>query len=72
MNDLVRLRRTLHREPEVGLHLPRTQATILAALPGLGLEITTGSAAVPPGRLEEQGLVRAGPARCRRCRHRAS
>lgn len=41
--DLVTLRRRLHRDPEVGLHLPRTQALVLDALAGLGLEITTGS-----------------------------
>ncbi|RVU23191.1 amidohydrolase [Streptomyces antnestii] len=41
--DLVQLRRTLHRIPEVGLNLPRTQETVLAALDGLPLEISTGS-----------------------------
>ena len=40
--DLIGLRRALHREPEVGLHLPRTQERVLAALDGLPLEITTG------------------------------
>jgi amidohydrolase len=35
-------RRALHRMPEVGLHLPRTQAYLLDALAQLGLEITTG------------------------------
>ena len=40
--DLVSLRREIHREPELGLHLPRTQQKILDALDGLGLEITTG------------------------------
>ncbi|MDI3389326.1 M20 family metallopeptidase [Streptomyces sp. B-S-A8] len=40
--DLVRLRRTLHRHPETGLDLPRTQETVLAAIDGLGLEVTTG------------------------------
>jgi amidohydrolase len=42
--DLVRLREALHREPEVGLSLPRTQERVLAALDGLPLEITTGVA----------------------------
>lgn len=42
-DDLVRLRRTLHAEPEVGLHLPRTQEKVLAALDGLPLEIATGT-----------------------------
>jgi amidohydrolase len=41
-DDLVRLRHRLHRHPEVGLQLPRTQQTILEALSGLDLEITTG------------------------------
>ncbi|GII24472.1 M20 metallopeptidase family protein [Planosporangium mesophilum] len=40
--DLVSLRRALHREPEIGLYLPGTQARLLAALDGLPLEITTG------------------------------
>jgi hippurate hydrolase len=41
-DDLVRLRRELHREPEIGLALPRTQEKVLAALDGLPLEITPG------------------------------
>lgn len=41
--ELVALRRDLHAHPEVGLDLPRTQQTVLAALEGLGLEITTGA-----------------------------
>ena len=41
--DLVRLRRDLHRIPELGLDLPRTQERVLAALDGLPLEITLGS-----------------------------
>lgn len=40
--DLVTLRRDLHREPEIGLHLPRTQERVLRALDGLPLEVTTG------------------------------
>jgi hippurate hydrolase len=40
--ELVRLRRSLHREPELGLRLPRTQEKVLAALDGLPLEITLG------------------------------
>ena len=42
--DLIDLRRRLHAEPELGLHLPDTQATILRELAGLDLEITTGRA----------------------------
>jgi amidohydrolase len=40
--DLVELRKKLHRAPEIGLELPRTQERVLAALDGLGLEIRTG------------------------------
>lgn len=43
-DDLVALRRALHREPEIGLDLPRTQEKVLAALEPLGLEITKGEA----------------------------
>ena len=43
-DDLVRLRHRLHRRPEIGLDLPRTQQTVLEALSGLDLEITTGKA----------------------------
>jgi len=42
--ELVRLRRDIHREPEIGLHLPGTQSKVLAALAGLPLEISVGSA----------------------------
>jgi amidohydrolase len=42
--ELVELRRALHREPELGLHLPRTQERVLAALEGQGIELTTGTA----------------------------
>lgn len=38
----IELRREIHRNPEVGLHLPKTQASIRAALDGLPLEITEG------------------------------
>src|SRR5262252_2964164 len=40
--DVVRLRRAIHSNPELGLHLPHTQATVLQALEGLGLSIRTG------------------------------
>jgi hippurate hydrolase len=36
------LRRRLHRRPEIGLHLPQTQATVLEAFAGLPIEVTTG------------------------------
>ncbi|MFI2753183.1 M20 family metallopeptidase [Cellulomonas sp. P22] len=41
--DLAALRHRLHRVPEIGLHLPVTQALVLEALDGLDLEITTGT-----------------------------
>jgi metal-dependent amidase/aminoacylase/carboxypeptidase family protein len=44
LSELQALRRSLHREPETGLILPVTQATVIAALEGLGLEIHTGTA----------------------------
>lgn len=43
LGELTELRRALHREPELGLALPRTQEKVLAAIDGLGLEISTGS-----------------------------
>ncbi|MFI1616142.1 M20 family metallopeptidase [Streptomyces lydicus] len=42
-DDLVRMRRTLHRIPETGLDLPRTQEAVLAELDGLPLEISSGA-----------------------------
>jgi len=42
-DDLVQLRRRLHRQPEVGLTLPRTQETVVAELDGLPLDVTTGT-----------------------------
>ena len=38
----VELRRRLHRHPEVGLQLPRTQQVVMEALAGLGLEPRAG------------------------------
>src|SRR3990172_5900320 len=40
--DVVRLRRALHRHPELGLQLPSTQAAVIQALDGLGLSIRKG------------------------------
>jgi len=40
--DLADLRHRLHRRPELGLQLPRTQETVLSELDGLGLELSTG------------------------------
>jgi hippurate hydrolase len=40
--DIAELRHAVHREPEIGLDLPKTQAKVLDALGGLPLEITAG------------------------------
>lgn len=39
---MIAFRHALHRDPEVGLDLPRTQAKVLEQLAGTGMEITTG------------------------------
>src|SRR5258706_10380483 len=41
--DAVDLRRRIHRHPELGLELPRTQAAVVDELAGLDLEIRTGT-----------------------------
>jgi metal-dependent amidase/aminoacylase/carboxypeptidase family protein len=33
--EITELRHAIHREPEIGLDLPKTQAKVLAALDGL-------------------------------------
>lgn len=40
---IVALRRSIHRFPELGRHLPRTQQAVLEALDGLGLDLAIGS-----------------------------
>jgi amidohydrolase len=40
--DVIELRREIHANPELGLHLPETQKRILDSLTGLGLDITLG------------------------------
>jgi amidohydrolase len=39
----VDLRRRLHRQPEIGLHLPNTQAMVLEAFADLPIEVSTGT-----------------------------
>src|SRR3954470_6302537 len=39
----VDLRRRLHRQPEVGLHLPKTQAAVLEAFADLPIEVSTAT-----------------------------
>ena len=40
--EVIELRRSIHREPELGLNNPKTRDRILAALDGLDLEIKAG------------------------------
>jgi metal-dependent amidase/aminoacylase/carboxypeptidase family protein len=40
--EIAELRHAIHREPEIGLDLPKTQRKVLDALDGLPLEISTG------------------------------
>jgi amidohydrolase len=42
--QMIAVRRRIHAEPEIGLHLPRTQATSADELAGLGLEPSLGRA----------------------------
>src|ERR1700726_1961100 len=42
--EIAELRHAIHREPEIGLDLPKTQDKVLNALDGLPLEISTGRA----------------------------
>jgi amidohydrolase len=41
--DTVALRRDLHRHPEIGNDLPRTQGAVLEAIGDLGLDVRTGT-----------------------------
>ncbi|MGI9615244.1 MAG: M20 metallopeptidase family protein [Acidimicrobiales bacterium] len=41
-DQTVELRRSIHAEPELGLDLPSTQAKVVDALTGLGLDVTLG------------------------------
>src|SRR6266511_4560332 len=43
LHDVIQLRRRIHRHPELGLNLPRTQAAVLEAIDGLGLDVQTGT-----------------------------
>jgi hippurate hydrolase len=42
--DVIDVRRRIHRRPEIGLHLPQTQAVVADALRALGLEPRLGQA----------------------------
>ena len=54
--QIAELRHAIHREPEIGLDLPKTQAKVLAALDGLPLEISTGR-----GLSSVTAVLRGGP-----------
>ena len=56
----------IHREPEIGLDLPRTQEKVLAALDGLPLEITLGRALSSVTAVLRGGAARADRAAARR------
>jgi len=43
LDDTIEVRRRIHRHPEIGLTLPRTQQVVLDALAPLGLDVRTGS-----------------------------
>jgi len=58
--DLTELRHRLHRYPELGLNLPRTQEAVLGALDGLGLEITTGRSSTSETAVLRGGAASAG------------
>src|ERR1022692_1233218 len=40
--EIAELRHSIHREPEIGLDLPKTQRKVLEALDGLPLEVSSG------------------------------
>jgi len=54
--EIAELRHAIHREPEIGLDLPKTQQKVLAALDGLPLEISTGR-----GLSSVTAVLRGGP-----------
>ncbi len=59
-DDLVQLRHRLHRRPETGLQLPRTQEIVLEALDDLDLDMTTGTALT----VGDRGAARRAPRSC--------
>jgi amidohydrolase len=59
LGPAVALRRRLHAYPEVGLDLPETQLTVLEAISGLDLKVSTGTATTSVVAVLEGG--RPGP-----------
>ena len=43
LDETIQLRRRIHRHPEIGLSVPRTQAAVLEAMDGLGFDVRTGT-----------------------------
>ena len=60
--EIAELRHSIHREPEIGLDLPKTQRKVLDALAGLPLEISTGRALS-----SVTAVLRGGPGPARWC-----
>ena len=59
-DEAVELRRRIHRQPELGLQLPKTQAAVLEGIAGLPLEVKTGkSTTSAPVSVTSSAQVRA-------------
>lgn len=58
--DLRTFRRQMHRQPEIGLDLPQTQARVLAALDGLGVQTTLGTGCTSVTAVLRGGAVATG------------
>src|SRR5688572_10175600 len=54
--DIIALRRELHRMPEVGNDLPRTQAVVVRELRALGLDPRTGTSTTSVTAIVRGGL----------------
>jgi len=63
--DLADLRHRIHRQPELGLDLPRTQETVVAALHGLPLQVSTGTTSTSVTAVLRGGGADAAPAAAR-------
>jgi amidohydrolase len=61
--EIAELRHAIHREPEIGLDLPKTQAKVLAALDGLPLDISTGTQVTSVTAVLRGGQAGGGQAR---------
>ncbi|MBK7621212.1 MAG: amidohydrolase [Kineosporiaceae bacterium] len=61
VGELTALRHRLHRHPEVGLDLPRTQQAVLEALEPLQLEVTTGTSCSSVTAVLRGGAAVTGP-----------